>query len=1722
MKQPKFNFSARWAALALAQSVSFLSVEALAVVPPQPEPYCYAVADSGDNLVYIRRDGDTFTNLGATGTTNMEAIAFNPATAIMYGSNAAAFGRVDYDDAFDGDGNDSEFIQISAGAGTCTLPGGANVTLTDIDGLTFDLTRADASTGTWVLWAVHRDGDGAAPDDVLFQIDPTTGLLDTSPTPGFDGGATCVRISGPSLQVDDDDLGVDPTNGSLLVTNNVAGAANQLILADPVTGDGTNIRLYRKVSNGAIIDDMEGQSFGLDGQLYGTTGNNSTVPGDNNTLWQIEKETGEVTLIAVFPSFTDYEAVTCLLDNLVTGTVYFDANANGAYEPAIGDEGYAGARVVLYIDNNNDNLVDVGDTQLCENAADSYNLDCPVTNSAGFWQFAMGQGNIVAEVDSTTLPATSTFTTDNVEEASFANTDFGLTDPNNDFGFTLASPPSELQLTKASNADADGAQAGEIFQYTLTITNNDTVTHTEIEVTDSIPLGLGYVPQSTTVVGRVWSGMHVADLFGTASYANNDGSDDWATSWTETDLDGSVSQSPSDGEVQINAARLNLDNQTAAGNFPSIERTLPASLNLTTDKVMFTFILRFGSGVVAGDSAVVEVDSGGGYSTLETFTGIAGSLVTSRAYEISGFRSAATKIRFRLTAGYTAASATFSVDTIRVAGGNANFADNFNAASYATNSGTAGFNFSTNWLEINEADGAAAGDEQSGVVDGVLGSVLRVRNISEGVQREVDLSPYSLAFLTFSRRRSGFDNSNDYVLAQVSSDGGTNWTTLDEFAGPTNDAAYVGQGYDITSYIATNTRVRFITSATHGAADNFFVENLQILVAETTAQTKDNVPAGANPDLSDGTSPNIVVTDDAFALSPTQSMTVTFSVQVDNPLAPGITSFTNLASATSKQSSLPATDSVVDYTPVTLAFFASKRVGSKATLTFGTATEVGNIGFRIHALQDGEWVRATEMVPSQSTDSINPLRYVVEAGETNATAFALEAVDLFGRSKFHGPFALGRKYGGELREAPMIDWRSIRQSHTRQAAMTRLPANRARLLVSESGIQRVSYEQLSSAGLDLLGAQPAHLALTLAGQPIPVRVEPSTSFGPGSFIEFVGEKMETLYQSANTYVLRVDPLMARRARVDARSPNPLGKAPGSFRSTVVAEEDREYSFTSPNGDPWFDARVLAFRGRPAAQSFALVTPDRTDGPVEVRVGVWGGTDFPAELDHHVVVKVNGQARAEDSFDGISANDLRFTIPAKSLQKANDRVEVVVPGDLDVDFDLVHVDEIEARYARRFVARNGTLAFEGRDEVFEVTGLTSPEVSVYRVLPQMVERLTGVLVQRSPSGGYAARFPGSSSWAKYFIANSGAIQSPTIVARAVTNPMPRSADLLIVSHPDFIPRLAPLVSARESQGWKVAVVDVEDIYDEFGHGAFHPEAIRSFIKAAAQKVRIKAVLLVGGDTFDYKDRLGIGGLSHLPSIYAQTGDIVRFAPADGLLVDLDGDEIQDLAIGRFPVRTNAELDSLISRTLEYDQLTKRRTIVMAADKRDEGSHFDFTIASERLGGMVPTDWTISRAYLDQRGAAGARQDLLAALDAGPAVTTFMGHSAPGSWTFDGLLTSADAAALQNVGRPTVVTQWGCWTTYFVSPARDTMAHRLLLSGDRGAAAVLGATTLTRAESERALGYHLFRSMFRPGVSVGDAVRIAKADLAKNGNPGAKDVLLGWNLLGDPTLSIASTP
>ncbi|NNC80353.1 MAG: CSLREA domain-containing protein, partial [Acidimicrobiales bacterium] len=93
-------------------------------------------------------------------------------------------------------------------------------------------------------------------------------------------------------------------------------------------------------------------------------------------------------------------------------------------------------------------------------------------------------------------------------------------------------PTSPLDISKIS--DGGGTVfAGDVITYTITVTNSDSVEHTNATVSDAVPAGTTYVGGSTSVTAPVSTPADVRDDFNAVSYAGSDGSQPWLGSWDE-------------------------------------------------------------------------------------------------------------------------------------------------------------------------------------------------------------------------------------------------------------------------------------------------------------------------------------------------------------------------------------------------------------------------------------------------------------------------------------------------------------------------------------------------------------------------------------------------------------------------------------------------------------------------------------------------------------------------------------------------------------------------------------------------------------------------------------------------------------------------------------------------------------------------------------------------------------------------------------------------------------------------------------------------------------------------------------------------------------------------------------------------------------------------------------------------------------------------------------
>ena len=276
--------------------------------------------------------------------------------------------------------------------------------------------------------------------------------------------------------------------------------------------------------------------------------------------------------------------------------------------------------------------------------------------------------------------------------------------------------------------------------------------------------------------------------------------------------------------------------------------------------------------------------------------------------------------------------------------------------------------------------------------------------------------------------------------------------------------------------------------------------------------------------------------------------------------------------------------------------------------------------------------------------------------------------------------------------------------------------------------------------------------------------------------------------------------------------------------------------------------------------------------------------------------------------------------------------------------------------------------------------------------------------------------------------------------------------------------------------------------------------------------------------------------------------INHAPTDALLADLNSDGVSDKAIGRWPVRTSTDLKVMVNKTLAWENSVTgpqhARSSVWVADSPDpslpsfeEQADRMIDVLRTPLAGGGGEPWpaaNIKRIYFDEVTplpgksiAETARSELMDALASGETITGFAGHGSPTAWTFQGLLGAQNVSDMHNEGYPTLIDTLTCYTTYFVSPHTDTLAHRLMAGYrvdsagqqvpgvENGAVAVEGAATLSGYSDNERLARAALKYQLADGDTLGEALMKARRTAA-HGRQG--DSFKTWTLLGDPTLTI----
>ena len=743
--------------------------------------------------------------------------------------------------------------------------------------------------------------------------------------------------------------------------------------------------------------------------------------------------------------------------------------------------------------------------------------------------------------------------------------------------------------------------------------------------------------------------------------------------------------------------------------------------------------------------------------------------------------------------------------------------------------------------------------------------------------------------------------------------------------------------------------------------------------------------------------------------------------------------------------------------------------------------------------------------------------------------------------------------------------------------------------VVEDGVYRLSGSDIADAlpsGTSLSSIDPATLQLFERGQEVPLDVSATGSLAPGDEIVFVGTRNRgtdenwayndepswqssthlSLYTDTTTYWLTWDQTDngQRYASTNTSSVSPTT----ALRDTAWAERDTRYYYGRPreNGSPLYTESEGYYWHRfthnnTAERTFSHTLPvGRRDPDANAALDLQLRFDTETNSCHRVEVEARLGTGSNPSFESLGTQSWQG-LAARTFEAEIDP-QRIPSGGLDLRItsyndgfgsgcpppastpNYVLLDWIAAEYDRTLQTRDDDwqrlVLPEARSYTLQLTGHSTPPV-VYG--PE-----TGL---KAPAdGANEASLNNPIADVAYWAVGENGYKTPVQLQPHTgtnwTDPNAHAADYVLVVPPALEESGEAMAEYRSVQGgYDVSVVPLQAIFDAFDYGRPSPVALRRFAHQTQEWSTAPRFMSLWGDaqhpiyTNNIDDRTPPWSI---PSF--------GYSPSDGWFAMQQngaGDWSEFIAIGRVPVRTNAQgelfLDKLETyETAPLDLWQQRMMLIAGGTSSSEQQSLQFY--SDRWGewatgtedSLYVAGMDTTRFYkrVDDVLDSSLQDSLATSLRRGAGWLNYFGHSAAQTWE----IVTDPPEQFNNAGRLPVVVSLGCRTGSFAGGrfevvSAPSLGEQLVVGSlrddgtpidgsENGGIAHWGTSALGNRIPSARLNDELVDRVFRDTMRVlGPAIQDAKADVADRFGASTtyRRHLLQYSLLGDPATEIA---
>jgi hypothetical protein len=743
------------------------------------------------------------------------------------------------------------------------------------------------------------------------------------------------------------------------------------------------------------------------------------------------------------------------------------------------------------------------------------------------------------------------------------------------------------------------------------------------------------------------------------------------------------------------------------------------------------------------------------------------------------------------------------------------------------------------------------------------------------------------------------------------------------------------------------------------------------------------------------------------------------------------------------------------------------------------------------------------------------------------------------------------------------------------------PSPSYRISVTADGLYALDYTYLSNAGLPVDSIDPRTFRMFYMGEEIAIRVvgEEDGVFGSGDAVLFYGRGVDSLfndgllptnkYTGTNVFWLSYGgPDGRRMAEPDGSSGS--GTAPDAYPHRERLGRNYWYFSAYPfenDADHYFDNWIRTYSTTARTYSFTAANVYAGAATGTLTVDLLGYRDGA----HHIKLYVNNYLVLDDAsstWGGFDTYTVQADVPQAYFVNGSNAVRVELTYDAPKTADEVYVNWVDVTYYDTYVAENNVLAYRNLDAGswrYEVSDFSSADIEVYDVTELGdVRRFTGTTI--SGTGPYSVGYGDSTTGARRYLALTASAwltSAPALTGfTAATYPASsysvpdllntaNGADYIIVTHSNFWVDAGRLAQWR-SRDFRVVLVDVQQVYDQFNGGVMSAEAIHDFLAYAYTNwsLQPKYVVLLGDGSSDIRNYRYSASTYIPPYLYLADPDLGETA-ADNRFVTITGDDlVPEMHLGRLPANNAAQAGAMVNKIIAYEDPRgpcqcngwNYNTLFIADDLEGGGGNFydysdevaeGFTDPPDNMIRFVPDPpYTVTKAYLGRTcnpsilpdpgpdPATGCQADITTALETGALFVSYVGHATKAEWSTEGLMTEALLGTVDNGPCLPVAFPMTCFEGSYHDPTTTAMAEAAVRMPVNGFIASWSPTGFGLVSGHDYLEKGVVLALLHENVErLGPATTYAKQYLEDNAPAGAyRDLLDTFGLIGDPGLRV----